>query len=213
MFCHWLPSGIRTRNFLLLFPKLLRRPVRSLLNFFFSRLNKESVLSLSSQYKFFSLLSEQNMKNLNLGLSSFSHQTLLPCYLLQACLGLSVIPCIPHCHLLSDTEGCMGQNIKERNLKLLVKECIEQCRRDAGNRILKTECREDHKIPSRRWRKSREKLGANRRWRENKDTKSWGFFLMFRIYTLLLPRLLRKCWSPNYPAPIWGNSFTDELPL
>lgn len=46
-----------------------------------------------------------------------------------------------------------------------------------------------------------------------KTQKAEDFFLMFRIYNLLLPRLLRKCWSPNYPAPIWGNSFTDELPL
>lgn len=71
---------------------------------------------------------------------------------------------VSHCHLLSDAEGCMGQgqNLRGRNLKLMIRECIGHCRREGENRTAKIQSREDCRILSNGWRERREEVRTNR---------------------------------------------------
>lgn len=55
-----------------------------------------------------------------------------------------------------------GQNLRGRNLKLTIKECIGHCRREGENRAVKIQSRGERRILSSRWRERREKVRVNR---------------------------------------------------
>jgi len=106
----------------------------------------------------------QRLENLRLGFRSFGNRALPSYFLLQACLRLFSMLYISHHHLFPNTEGCMGQrqNIRGRNLKLMIKECTEHCRSEGDNRTVNIQRREDCRILSSRWRERREKVRAYR---------------------------------------------------
>lgn len=90
----------------------------------------------------------QRLEKLRLGFRSSGNRALPPYFLLQTCLGLFLMLSSSHCHLLWNTEGCMGQvqNLRGRNLKLKMKECIGHCRREGVNRTVKIHSRKDSRI-------------------------------------------------------------------
>lgn len=114
---------------------------------------------------------------------------------------------IPHCHLLSDTEGYIGQgqNLRGRNLKLIIGECIGHCRREEGDRIVKIQGRDDCRLLSKGWRRRRRKSKLTGNDEEKiKTRQKQGLHLLPKGYKLLLPELLHllsKCWFPAYSAP------------